>query len=338
MSQWAAFAYSAALNYMIAEDKRHIRLSDMTIVFWAESGADQYAMCFEQALDDQDIHEALKNLAAGKKALWNEAELSPDERFYILGLSPNAARLAVRFFLQSTFGDFARNLLRHHERLEIERPSYDTRESLNFRQLLNETVNQKSRDKTPSPLLSGSLMRAVLMDLPYPALLINQTEMRIRAEHEVTRGRAAIIKAYLMQNTKRDNDYGKYKEAVENVNLDENTTYVSYLLGRLFSVLEGLQQSANPGINATIRDRYFNSACATPAVVFPQLLKLAQAHLKKLNAGNRVYYDKQIGEITGRINEDYPARLDLRDQGIFQLGYYHQTQKRFTKKEEKENV
>ncbi|MBQ8954953.1 MAG: type I-C CRISPR-associated protein Cas8c/Csd1 [Clostridia bacterium] len=343
VSERAAFAYSAALNWMIAEDKHHIRLSDMTIVFWAEGGMDEYAKAAafmlgeSTGVSETDLFKGLKDLAAGQKALWDEAELNPDERFFILGLSPNAARLSVRFFLQNTFGDFAKNLLRHHERLAIKRPSFDPRESLSFRQLLSETANQNARDKTPSPLLSGSLMRAVLTDLPYPALLLNQTELRIRAEHEVTRGRAAIIKAYLMQNMKNDNDYASYKEAVENVNLDENTTYAPYLLGRLFAVLEGLQQAANPGINATIRDRYFNSACATPAVVFPQLVKLAQAHLNKLNTGSRIYFEKQIVDMIGQMSQEYPARLNLRDQGIFQLGYYHQTQKRFTKKEEKDN-
>ena len=119
--------------------------------------------------------------------------------------------------------------------------------------------------------------------------------------------------------------------------LNENTNYSPYLLGRLFAVLENLQQSANPGINTTIRDRYFNSACATPAVTFPLLIKLAQAHLKKLSTGGRIYFDRQIGDIMNRIDQDYPARLDLREQGIFQLGYYHQTQKNYTKKEDKNN-
>ena len=117
--------------------------------------------------------------------------------------------------------------------------------------------------------------------------------------------------------------------------LNQDTTYQPYLLGRLFAVLEGLQQAANPGINTTIRDRYFNSACATPAVVFPQLLKLAQAHLKKLGGGLEVNYNKQISDILAKFDRDYPASLNLYDQGIFQLGYYHQTQARFTKKEEK---
>ena len=119
--------------------------------------------------------------------------------------------------------------------------------------------------------------------------------------------------------------------------LNEETNYAPYLLGRLFSVLEALQKKANPGINATIRDRYFSSACATPAIVFPTLIRLAQAHLKKLNERWRIYYDKQIGQILVRMDNEYPARLSLQDQGVFQLGYYHQTQKCFTKKEDKNN-
>lgn len=122
------------------------------------------------------------------------------------------------------------------------------------------------------------------------------------------------------------------------MNLNEETTYPPYLLGRLFAVLEALQEKANPGINTTIRDRYFSSACATPAIVFPTLLRLAQAHLKKLNAGNRIYFDKQIGSLIGAMQSSYPARLSLQDQGVFQIGYYHQTQQRFTKKEEEKNV
>jgi CRISPR-associated protein Csd1 len=214
------------------------------------------------------------------------------------------------------------------------RPNYDVRSSLSFKQLLDETVNPKSRDKTPSPLLSGALVRSVLTGLPYPRLLLDQTELRIRAEHRITRGRAAIIKAYLLKNTTLSDNYDQYKEALT-VELNESTNYQPYLLGRLFAVLEGLQQAANPGINTTIRDRFFNSACATPGVVFPQLIKLAQAHLKKLDGGLSVYYNRQLGDILSRFDADYPTRLSLYDQGIFQLGYYHQVQARYAKKEEK---
>ena len=123
-----------------------------------------------------------------------ETELDPDARFYILGMSPNAARLSIRFFLEGSFGEFARNLQRHHDDMEIVRPSFDHRTSLSFWQMLNETVNQKAKDKTPSPLLAGALLRSVLTDAPYPPLLMNQVELRIRAEQAITRGRAAIIK------------------------------------------------------------------------------------------------------------------------------------------------
>ena len=245
--------------------------------------------------------------------------------------------MSVRFFLQDSFGAFAENLLKHHEYLRIVKPSFDTRIHLSFWQLLKETVNQKSRDKTPSPLLAGSLVRSVLMGQPYPRLLLDQVEIRIRADREVNRARAAILKAFLLKQPLNENFNERSKEALC-VELNQDTTYQPYLLGRLFAVLEGLQQAANPGINATIRDRYFNSACATPAVVFPQLVKLAQAHLKKLGRGKEVYYNKQIGDILAKFGQDYPARLNLYDQGIFQLGYYHQTQARYTKKEEKENV
>ena len=120
--------------------------------------------------------------------------------------------------------------------------------------------------------------------------------------------------------------------------LNEQSNYPAYVLGRLFSILEALQETANPNINTTIRDRYFNSACATPAIIFPQLIRLAQAHLKKLNEGNRIFYSRQMSELIGRIEKEYPARLNLYDQGVFQIGYYHQTQKRYEKKEDKKNV
>ncbi len=343
VSEKAAFAYTAALNYMIAQKGHHIRLSDTTIIFWAEHGGDAYTDSFsammgeENGISEELLFEALGELAAGRKAELNRIELSPDEHFYILGLAPNASRLSVRFFLQDSFGAFAKHLLEHHDRLNIAKPSFDTRVHLSFWQLLNETVNQKSRDKTPSPLLAGSLMRSVLMGQPYPRLLLDQVEIRIRADREVNRARAAIIKAFLLKQPLNKNFNECSKEALC-VELNQDTTYQPYLLGRLFAVLEGLQQAANPGINTTIRDRYFNSACATPAVVFPQLLKLAQAHLKKLGGGLEVNYNKQIGDILTKFGQDYPARLNLYDQGIFQLGYYHQTQARFTKKEEKENV
>ena len=342
VSKKAAFAYTQALNYMISQKNHHMRLSDMTLVYWAESGADEYSQVFsgmmgeDSGLDQRTLEDGVKNLAAGRKVNLSAFELNPDEHFYVLGLSPNAARLSVRFFLQDSFGQFASHLLAHYDRMRIVKPAFDLRDTLSFWQMLNETVNQKSRDKTPSPLLAGALVRSVLLGLPYPRLLLDQAELRIRAERTVTRGKAAIIKAYLLKYAESGMMNEQSKEALQ-VDLNQNTVYPPYLLGRLFAVLEGLQQTANPGINATIRDRYFNSACSTPSVVFPQLIKLAQAHLKKLDKGSEIYYSKQLGDILSKFSHDYPARLSLYDQGIFQLGYYHQTQARYTKKEENKN-
>lgn len=336
VSQRAAFAYGAALNWLISQQNHMRRFGDTTVVYWSEDGEEAYAQCFTLELEggetvsDEELKDIMGKLAQGLDADWAGIPLHSGNRFYVLGLAPNASRLSVRFFLQDSFGAFAAHMRQHHERLQIVRPAFDHRELLPLWQLMGETVNQKSRDKTPLPQLAGDMLRAVLSGGRYPATLMNQTQLRIRAEREMTRGRAAIVKAYLLRNAD-----DRYKEVVQTVELNENTTYTPYVLGRLFAVLEGLQQDANPGINTTIKDRYFSSACATPAIVFPQLVKLAQAHLKKLSVGNQIYYNKQITALEGLLVETYPKRLNLYDQGTFQIGYYHQTQKRFTKKEDK---
>ncbi len=339
----AAFAYTAAINSLLGDGRHRQHLGDTMALFWAEDAQEVYCAVFMamagDIVTDKDMNIVMNKLAQGLDCDWDGIPLHPENKFFILGLSPNAARLSVRFFLRDSFGRFAANMRDHHERLEIARPKFDERRLLSFWQLLDETVNQKSRDKKPIPNLVGELERAVLLGENYPATLYNMVQMRIRAEREITRGRAAIIKAYLMKNTlsSREEANTKYEGALC-VNLNENCNYPAYVLGRLFSVLEEVQSAANPNINTTIRDRYFNSACATPAIVFPQLIKLAQAHLKKLSEGGSIYYNKRITELLGSLNSEYPRRLSLYDQGIFQLGYYQQTQKRYEKKEDKQNV
>ena len=120
------------------------------------------------------------------------------------------------------------------------------------------------------------------------------------------------------------------------MSLNEATNNTAYLLGRLFAILEVLQKNANPGINATIKDRYFSSACATPASVFPTLLKLAQNHLKKLE-GKKWFYEKKISEIFEKLDGvSMPNNLTLEEQGIFIIGYYHQNNDFYKKAEDKE--
>ena len=163
------------------------------------------------------------------------------------------------------------------------------------------------------------------------ATLMNGITLRIRADRIINRNRAAIIKAYYLKNTHKD-----VPKEVLTVALNLDSTNVPYNLGRLFSVLEAIQTYANPGINATIKDKYFNSASSTPATIFPLLMNLSQKHLRKIGGGMRVVYDKQVLEITGKLGEEFPARLSLAEQGAFQLGYYHQTQDRYQGKKKEE--
>lgn len=343
VSDYAAFAYTTALNTLLADRNRVSRVGDTTILCWAAGGESAYQDCFLMSIfndsyTENDILNTLHHLSKGESIQWDDTRLSPDTRFYVLGLAPNAARLSVRFFWQNSFGALARNLERHYQRLEIIRPSFDKFPTLPIWRLVLETVRKASpgsRAPEPHPRLAGDLLLAVLNDTLYPATLLNGVEQRIHAERNVSRGQAAILKAYYTKYLEQFQPDSPMKEALT-VELNEQTNYLPYLLGRLFAVLEGLQQSANPGINTTIKDRYFNSASATPAIVFPQLINLAQKHLNKLDGGLAVYYDKQITELSSRITQTLPTRMSLAEQSAFQLGYYHETQRRYTAKAKKE--
>lgn len=343
VSDYAAFAYTTALNTLLADRNRVSRVVDTTILCWAAGGESAYQDCFLMSIfndsyTENDILNTLHHLSKGESIQWDDTRLSPDTRFYVLGLAPNAARLSVRFFWQNSFGALARNLERHYQRLEIIRPSFDKFPTLSIWRLVLETVRKAppgGRAPEPHPRLAGDLLLAVLNDTLYPATLLNGVELRIRAERSVSRGQAAILKAYYTKYLEQFQPDSPMKEALT-VELNEQTNYLPYLLGRLFAVLEGLQQSANPGINTTIKDRYFNSASATPAIVFPQLINLAQKHLNKLDGGLAVYYDKQITELSSRITQTLPTRMSLAEQSAFQLGYYHETQRRYTAKAKKE--
>lgn len=343
VSDYAAFAYTTALNTLLADRNRVSRVGDTTILCWAAGGESAYQDCFLMSIfndsyTENDILNTLHHLSKGESIQWDDTRLSPDTLFYVLGLAPNAARLSVRFFWQNSFGALARNLERHYQRLEIIRPSFDKFPTLSIWRLVLETVRKAppgGRAPEPHPRLAGDLLLAVLNDTLYPATLLNGVEQRIHAERNVSRGQAAILKAYYTKYLEQFQPDSPMKEALT-VELNEQTNYLPYLLGRLFAVLEGLQQSANPGINTTIKDRYFNSASATPAIVFPQLINLAQKHLNKLDGGLAVYYDKQITELSSRITQTLPTRMSLAEQSAFQLGYYHETQRRYTAKTNKE--
>ena len=335
-SKYAAFAYTSALNYLIASPEYRSRVGDTTVLFWAKNGNPEYSSIFNWGIfggtapyNERELHTMIQDLCKGQAVTYEETLLDPDMDFYILGLAPNAARLSVRFFLHNHFGSILQNMQAHYDRLEIVKPSFEKIETLPVWKLLSETVNQNSREKEPVPELAGQILRAILNNTRYPATLLNGVTIRIRAERKITWGRAAILKAYYLQNPHPD-----VPKEVLTVSLNPKSKNSYYTLGRLFSVLEAVQSAANPGINATIKDRYFNSASATPSIVFPTLLNLSEKHRKKLTVGQRIYYEKQITELLAIIGESFPPRLNLPQQGSFQLGYYHQTHERYQKKEE----
>lgn len=339
VGKYAAFAYTAALNHLLADRNNVQVIGDTTIVCWAEGAEPVYQDLFmsfmsgnmPSSLSDNDLRAALRDLAKGLPC--KDLGVDPNRTFYILGLAPNSARLSVRFFLRDSFGKLMRNVNEHYERLEIVKPAYAKPGVLSLWALLRETVNLYSKDKSPSPTMAGATARAVFSGGLYPASLLEAVMLRIRAERDITWGRAAIIKAYYLKNPHTD-----CPEEVLTVSLNEASTNIPYTLGRLFSVYEATQQTANPGINTTIKDKYFNSAAAMPASIFPVLNNLYQKHLRKLETGQCVYFDKQVSTLKGVLGESYPTRMTLAQQGSFDLGYYHQTQKRYTKKEENENV
>ena len=338
VGKYAEFAYTTALNYLLSQRDYTFSMGDSMIVYWAESGREQYQRCFSNMFrptkDNQkklkDIFDSLKE---DTKIYLEDAEMDPKQNFYILALAPNAARLSVRFFYVNSFGKIIQNIAEHYERLKIVKPVWAEQDYLGIRDMLNETVNQKSKDKTPAPNMAALVLQAILSGGRYPVSLYTDTLIRIRAESgdkKISWGRAAIIKAYLIKN------YDCMKgEKFMGLNKDCNDA--AYVLGRLFSILETIQKEANPTITTTIRDRYFNSACATPAVIFPVLIKLKNSHVKKLErekGSAKVYYEKQLTEIMGKLDV-FPKRLSLEQQGQFDLGYYHQQQEKYKKGEDK---
>lgn len=340
VSEYAAFAYTSALNKLIADNDHRLFVGDTTIVCWTEDAEPAYQDAFfrifddENVMSDQTLISTLIKVKNGQKVLWNDVPLDPDNNFYILGISPNSARLSVRFFIKNTFGKIMENVLEHEKRMKVVKPSFETRSNITLWQMLNETVNKNSREKACKPHLAGDVFNAILNGMPYPNTLFTGVESRISAEHNINWGKASIIKAFLMKNYNM-----KYKEDLTLESTNERQQIAS-LLGVLFSNLEEIQNAANPGIKATIRDRYFASASSTPALVFPLLIELAQNHLKKLATGQSIYLSKQLTETMSEIEkltQKFPVKLTLEEKGMFQLGYYGQTQKRFTSKEEKNN-
>jgi len=349
ISESSMFKYTTALNHFLAGQSNRIRIGDATVVFWAETGersCEEVVRYFfdpqeTEKIEDQNaegsrvqdtgtikqIGDILAKVRSGKKINQEDVGTDPETNFYILGLSPNNARIAVRFWYVDTVKDLIAKVARHHLDMEIIRDDSGPRYVSIYR-LLNETVPQSSDKKVVSPLLGGLLMRSILTGGAYPMPLYTAILSRVKVEGSINYVRAGLIKASLLRLSR--SGLKNLKEDVITVSLNEESSNVPYRLGRLFAVLEKAQTDTNREMKSTINSKYFSSASSTPAVVFPVLLKLAQHHIAKSDWGFKS--SQSIEEILAGVDE-FPAYLNLEDQGMFMLGYYHQRKTFFKKKE-----
>lgn len=331
LSESAEFAYTTALNIMLGKDsKNKVQVGDSTTVFWSEK-QDTFEESFPAffkfpSKDDPDADvRAVKALYDG---VWT-GQLNTDSRtrFYVLGLAPNAARISVRFWQVGTIPEFAGKIQQHFVDLDMVRPPKDEGHFSLF-WLLSSMAHENKVDNV-SPNLSGQIFESVLTGGPYPASMLQQTIRRIRATQDVKRIQAGILKAYLNRFYRI---YSTKEKETITVALDPTNINPGYRLGRLFAVLEKIQEEANPGINATIRDRFYGAASATPVTVFSQLLKLKNHHLAKLdNVGRKVNFERMLADIFDGIGTSMPSHLAMEDQARFAIGYYHQRQALFPK-------
>jgi CRISPR-associated protein Csd1 len=336
----ASFAYTTALNHLLGKDSRQrIQVGDASTVFWAEAPHDLEALMpdlFGESPKDNpdrpdrgvDAIKALYHSVQSGKFVVGEAHT----RFHVLGLAPNAARIAIRFWETAPAIELAKRIQQHFEDIRIDRAPHEP-EHLSLAALLKGSSRRKSDDSYDiPPNLGGDILRAILEDLPYPVSLLNAAMQRCRAEQEVTYPRAASIKACLNRAIRHANKARTHQEREFDAMLDTANPNPAYRLGRLFATLEKIQEEASPGLNATIRDRYYGAASSTPVAVFATLLRLKNHHLGKLNPGRVIQMERLLGEIMEGL-ADFPRHLTLPDQGRFALGYYHQRQAFYTKTE-----
>lgn len=350
VSEQAAFAYTTVLNHLLRRgehNRQRLQIGDTSMVFWAEASSDDEATAAEDwmadvwAWDDgptdgqetQSMRQALEKLVQGKPLKDIDPRLDPATRIYVLGLAPNASRISIRFWHVDTLGALADNVAWHARDMQLEPAPWKLMPAL-WRLVLATAPSRDGRAKSEDvpPQLAGELMRSILNGTRYPGSLLASTLMRMRTDGDLSGVRVAICKAVLTRNKRLGNN--EIKEEVP-VSLDKESLSPGYRLGRLFAVLEDVQRNALGGqVNATIRDRYYGAASATPASVFPVLLRNTQNHLSKLRkekAKLAGFFESEIRDIVDGLPEHFPRSLRIEAQGQFAIGYYHQSQARFDK-------
>lgn len=336
ISELAMRKYTEALNYILKQQAHKIVMDDITIAFWAMDGGDEHEMTFQEMLMSQssrktadEVNSMLKSLLSrGMKTRITTNELKElDEEldgnidFYIAGLKPNSSRISIKFLYRKKFLDMLWNLARFQDELQV---SEEVR-VVSLSWIKKECLSPKSNSEKISPALFTKLFEAAIYGTNYPYSLLETMVRRVKTDKFINATRAGVIKAYLTRNEKKE----EWK-----VSLDRRNNNQAYLCGRLFAVLENIQNQAAGGgkLNSTIKDKYFASAAAKPASIFPTLIKLSQHHMKKLNDGSQIFHTKLVGEIMNMLENEFPKTLPLMEQGKFMIGYYQQVQDFFASK------
>lgn len=361
ISKEVAFAYTTVLNYMLNTnaDYQKVQIGDATTVFWAEDTSGECENLLGSLVEDyqeekedskkkkkpddkkrihdskntQFVKDSLEQLRAGKPI-----EEKKDVNFYILGLSPNNARLSVRYWQKDTFGNTINHIWQHYKDCEIVKFENENRLPT-IRRLLYETISENATVKKSAPALSTGIMKSVFRGVAYPYALYTSILGRIRTDKKINHLRCGFIKGYLIRNTRKNKNIEG--EAMITMALNEENSNIAYRLGRLFAVLEKAQgdafrlESGNE-INSTIKDKYFGSASTSPRYVFPVLIKLSRHHISKFKQTSwKVKTEQRIQEILETVPE-IPAYLNSEEQGMFILGYYHQRMDLYKKNERTE--
>lgn len=343
VSEAAAARYGEALNRMLdrGSPNRLARpIGDATVVFWADTteavkehaaraAEDWFAALIDPPPSDAGeaakIGDRLDQVARGRPLAEAIPDVVPGTRFHVLGLAPNAARLSVRYWLDDSFEGFATRLARHHAALRIEPLPRDWGGAPSIARLLVKTTALGEKFENIPPLLAGEVARAVLGGGAYPRTWLAAVITRLRAGDRPTGWHAAALRAGLTRMRPDGPDTGDIP-----VSLAKDDPHPAYQLGRLFAALETAQRLALGRVNATIRDRYFGAASATPAGVFPLLLRGAQSHVGKLRKeGKDGWIEREIAEIVAHLPSSLPRSLKLEAQGRFAIGYYHQREAQF---------
>ena len=342
ISEDAEFAYTTALNHLLESNSRNkFMVGSRTFVFWAskndEAGQKAEESIFNMfgfAEQEDDPNRNVEQVRKVFTAIYSgEIRTTSDDTFYILGLAPNSARIAVVYWAEVPLMEFAGTICKHFDDMEVVDTRLEKKPYMSLRNILSTvTLGGKVSDATPN--LPDAVVKSIFQGIPYPQPLFASCIRRIRAEssdkdkNAVHITRAAILKAYLNRIDKN--------QKIQ-VMLDKDNTNQGYLCGRLFAVLDKIQEDANN--QHSIRERYMNSASSTPAAVFATILNLSNHHVENLkNEGRKIYFEKLKQEIMSKIDADgFKAQLDLQDQGRFFIGYYHQRQDFFMKNEENNN-